>query len=141
MIEMLPSVLRVAGVGLILLAALHHPIGRHLKWSEDGARLSPVNASIFRVHMFFICLILVIMGLPCLIDPAVFLERTRAGAWLAWSFAGFWAFRLYCQWFVYERALWLGQAFETRMHWLFTFIWVSLTGLFTWCGCLQAGWL
>ena len=63
--DALTILLRVAGAGLILLAGLHLPIGRHLKWREEAARLSPVNASIFHVHTFFICFVLVMMGLPC----------------------------------------------------------------------------
>lgn len=141
MMEALPTLLRVAGLGLILLSILHVPIARHLKWREDAARLSPVNAAIFHVHALFICVVLVMMGLPCLIDPAIFLERTRAGAWFAWSFAGFWTIRLYCQWFVYEQTLWRGKRFETSTHWLFTAVWSGLIAVFTVCGLRQAGWL
>ena len=140
MIEVLTLLLRIAGAGLILLSLLHVPIGRHLKWREDVVRLTPVNASIFHVHTFFICLVLVMMGLPCLFDPRVFLAPSRAGAWLSWSFAGFWAIRLYCQWFVYKADLWLNKRLETSIHWTFSFIWAALAGLFTVCGIWQAGW-
>src|SRR4051812_11613155 len=117
--DALTVLLRVAGAGLILLAGLHVPIGRHLKWREDAARLSEVNASIFRVHAFFICFILVIMGLPCLLEPSVFLESSHAGAWLAWSFSAFWTTRLFFQWYVYPRNLWRGKRMETIVHaWL-----------------------
>src|SRR5690349_4280776 len=112
MSETLPILLRIAGAGLILLAVVHVPIGRHLKWREEGSRMSLVNASIFRVHTCFICFVLVMMGLPCLLDPAAFLQRSRAGAWLAWSFSAFWATRLYFQWFVYPWNLWSGKRFE-----------------------------
>lgn len=139
--ETLTMLLRVAGAGLILLTVLHVPIGRHLKWREEAARLSPVNASIFRVHTFFICLVLVMMGLPCLSDPAVFLERSRAGAWLAWSFSAFWAIRLFFQWFVYPRDLWRGKRMETIVHAWFTIVWLSLAVLFAICGAWQADWL
>ena len=74
MITILTFLVRIAGAGLLLLAILHVPIGRHLKWREDAARLSPVNASIFHVHTLSICVVLVIMGLPCPLDPAVFLS-------------------------------------------------------------------
>ena len=141
MIESLTLLLRVAGAGLLLLSALHIPIGRHLRWREESARLTPVNASIFRVHAFFICLVLVIMGLPCLLDPRIFIEPTRAGAWLSWSFAGFWTTRLYCQWFVYGANLWRYKRCETGFHWWFTFVWAALAGLFVTCGFWQAGWL
>jgi hypothetical protein len=141
MIALLTLLLRIAGVGLLLLAILHVPIGRHLKWREDVARLSPINASIFHVHTLFICVVLVIMGLPCLLDPAVFLERTRAGAWLAWSFAGFWTIRLYCQHFVYRADLWRGKRMETFVHCWFTIVWTALALLFAACGLWQSGWL
>ena len=141
MIEALPILLRMAGVGLITLALLHIPISRHLKWSEDVARLTPVNASIFHVHNFFICLVLILMGLPCVFDPQVFIEKSRAGAWVSWSFAAFWAARLYCQWFVYRADLWRGKRMETRVHWWFTFVWLALTTLFSLCAAVQMGWL
>lgn len=83
MTETLALLLQVAGAGLILLAVLHVPIGKRLNWQEEAARLSPVNASIFNVHTFFICLVLVMMGLPSLIDPRIFLDQSAAGAWLA----------------------------------------------------------
>ena len=138
MTDTLAILLRVAGVGLILLAVLHVPIGRRLKWREEASLLSPVNASIFRVHTFFICLVLVMMGLPCLLDPSVFLEGSRAGAWLAWSFSVFWAVRLYFQWFVYPIDLWRGKKMETIVHASFTAVWLSLALLFAVCGMSQA---
>ncbi len=141
MIAILTILLRIAGAGLLLLAILHVPIGRHLNWREDVARLSPVNASIFRVHALFICIVLVIMGLPCLLEPAIFLERTRAGAWLAWSFGAFWTIRLYCQHFVYQADLWRGKRMETIVHCGFTLVWAGLAVLFAACGLWQAGWL
>jgi hypothetical protein len=141
MIETLALLLRIAGAGLILLAVLHVPIGKQLKWQEDVARLSPVNASIFHVHTFFICLVLVMMGLPSLIEPRIFLEKSAAGAWLAWSVSAFWAIRLYFQWFIYQNDLWRGKRLETAVHWWFTFVWAGLAGLYGACGLWQAGWL
>src|SRR5437867_1983492 len=117
MIGTLSIALRIAGVGLILLALSHVPISRHLKWREDVAQLTPVNASIFHVHNFFICVVLAMMGLPCVLDPMMFLEKSRAAKWVTWSFASFWAIRLYFQWFVYGADLWRGKRMETCVHW------------------------
>jgi len=141
MIETLTILLRVAGLGLILLAGLHVPIGRRLKWREESSLLSPVNASIFRVHTFFICFVLIMMGLPCLMDPSVFLESSRAGAWLTWSFSVFWTIRLFFQWFVYPRDLWRGKKMETLAHAWCTVVWLSLAVLFAVCGAWQTAWL
>ena len=141
MTELLSLLLRIAGAGLILLAVLHIPIGQRLRWKEDCKQLTLVNECVFHVHTLFICIVLVIMGLPCLIQPSIFLRPTAAGAWLAWSFAGFWLVRLYCQWFVYQADLWRGKRMETMVHWWFTFVWIALTGVFAACGAVQAGWL
>ena len=137
MIEVLTLLLRIAGAGLLLLAILHLPIGKHLKWSEDAKKLSPMNASVFHVHTFFICLVLVMMGLPSLLEPQIFLEKSRAGSWLAWSISGFWAIRLYFQWFVYRADLWRGKRMETAIHYGFTMIWTALAVTFAACGMWQ----
>jgi hypothetical protein len=138
---LLTTLLRLAGLGLILLAIMHVYIARELRWREELVRLSPVNASIFYVHSFFICLVLVTMGLPCLLEPVTFLEPSRAGAWLTWSFAGFWMIRLFCQFFVYAPELWRGKARETRLHYGFGCVCMCLTLLFAKYGCVQSGWL
>jgi hypothetical protein len=135
--DALTVLLRVSGIGLILLAFLHVPIGRYLKWREDAARLSEANASIFRVHTFFICLTLVMMGLPCVAQPSVFLENSSAAAWMAWSFSAFWATRLFFQWFVYPASLWRGKRNETLAHFWFTIVWFVLAALFAACGLWQ----
>ncbi len=141
MIDFLPVLLRLAGAGMLLLAVLHIPIGRALRWNEDCRQLTPVNRAVFHVHTLFICVMLVMMALPCLLQPSVFLTLSPAGAWLAWSFAGFWAVRLYCQWFVYSADLRRGKRRETIVHWCFTGIWTFLTFVFAACGAVQAGWL
>ena len=141
MTELLSPALRIAGAGLILLGILHVPIGRHLRWREESARMSPVNEKIFHVHSLFIGVVLVAMGLPCLIEPSVLLEKSRAAVWGAWSLAAFWGLRLWCQWFVYRRELWHQKPFETAMHALFTVIWTCLTTLYVLCGAWQCGWL
>lgn len=141
MTDVLILLLRMAGVGLIALSLLHFPMATKLKWGEDTARMSAINASVFQVHTFFICLVLILMGLPCLIDPGVFLIPTPAGAWVTWSIAVFWAARLYCQFFVYRTDLWRGKRMETTVHLIFTCVWSALTALFTTCGAFQSGWL
>lgn len=141
MTEPLTTAVRIAGVILILLAGLHVPIGRRLKWHEEARRLSPANETIFHVHTFFICFVLVMMGLPCLLEPSVLLEKSHAGTWLAWSFAAFWATRLVVQWFVFSASLWRGKRMETAAHICFSILWVALSTLFALCGAWQAGWI
>jgi hypothetical protein len=139
MIELLEPLLRVAGAGLILLALAHIPMGVHLKWKEDAVRMSDANASIFHVHTLFICVGLVLMGLPALLAPQLFLVRTLAGAWMTSSIAVFWALRSFVQWFVYPSSLWRGKRLETALHIGFSFVWLGLTVLFAACALVQLG--
>jgi hypothetical protein len=140
MSETLTVLLRLAGAGLILLAFLHIPIGRVMKWKEEGRKLSPENEQVFHVHTFFICLTIVLMALPCLLMPSVFLEKSPASVWLAASLSAFWAIRLYFQFFVYRSDLWRGKKRETLIHWWFAFVWLSLALLFAACVAFQLGW-
>ena len=141
MIEYLTLLLRIAGIGLILLALVHVPIGRRLGWKEQGALLSAENEAVFHVHTFFICLMLVMMGLPAFLVPEVFLEKSGMARWMSWSFCAFWAIRLYFQWFVYKRHLWCGKRMETGIHYIFTGLWLGLATVFGLCGAVQNGWL
>ena len=139
MIDLLQILLRVAGAGMIVLALAHIPMGRHLGWREDAARMSPQSESIFHVHTFFVCVMLIVMGVRALFAPQIFIEPTAAAAWLSWTYAVVWALRLYVQWFVFPRELWRGKSFETAMHLMFTVIWSGLIALFVTCGLVQRG--
>jgi hypothetical protein len=141
MIPIILTCLRIAGAGLVLLALLHVEVARRLQWRAEAARMSQLNATVFHVHSLFICFVLVAMGIPCLLEPRLLLEDSRASAWGAWSLAAFWAVRLWCQWFVYRPSWWRGKPFETAMHWWFTIVWTFLTLLFGWCGAWHAGWV
>lgn len=141
MSEFLAPVLRLIGVCLILQSFAHIHLHKRLKWGEEAARMSPFNAAVFHVHTFFICLVLVMMGLPLAIDPGLLLEKSKIGAWAAWSLCVFWGCRLWCQWFTYNPAWWKGQRFEISMHWVFTGVWLALTVIFGLCGAIQAGWI
>ena len=139
--ESLITLFRFAGAGLILLAFLHIPISRRLQWREEATRMSPANAAIFHVHAFFICVILIMMAAPCLFEPQVFLERSRPGGWMAFSYSIFWGIRLYCQWWVYPSALWRHRRFETFFHIWFSVVWLALFSLFGISAAIQAGWI
>ena len=130
---------RIAGIGLILLALVHVPIGKRLEWKEQGALPTPENESIFHVHTFFICMTLLLMGLPACLAPEVYLEKSGMARWRSWSFCSFWLIRLYCQWFVYRPHLWRGKRPETGIHYLFTGLWLALAIVFGLCGAVQSG--
>lgn len=122
--------LKVAGLGLIVLAAAHFAFPRRFHWREELARLSPLNRQIFRVHVFFIVVVLVLFGtLSLLLADALLAPGPLAEAVLA-GFTLFWALRLYVQLFVYDRALWRGNRLNTMVHVLFTAFWAYLVAVY-----------
>jgi hypothetical protein len=122
--------LRIAGALQIALALLHIVISRQLNWRDELARLSLVNRQIFHVHTLFICVVLVLIGTLSLLAPDALLEPTQLTRLVLLGIAGFWALRLYCQWFVFDRTLWRGRRFETVAHLLATLLWSYLTAVY-----------
>jgi hypothetical protein len=57
--------LRIAGLLLFLLAAIHPLLPARLDWRQDLSKLTLLNRQIFIVHTLFIVLILVLFGALC----------------------------------------------------------------------------
>ena len=127
--------LKVAGVGTIVLALAHLAFPRRLEWREELARLSLLNRQIFWVHTFFVCLVLVMMGLLSVLATDLLLAPTPLARWVVGGFAVFWGARLFVQWFVYDSRLWRGNRLYTQVHVLFSAGWVYLTWVYA-----QAWW-
>jgi hypothetical protein len=122
--------LKLAGAFLLLLAGSHVFFPRRFRWPEELARLSLLNRQIFLVHNFFIVLVVAMMGgLALCFTPALLEHSTLARLVLA-GLALFWAIRLGFQFFVYDRALWRGNRFNTTVHALFSALWCYLAGTF-----------
>lgn len=131
--DSLATQLRWAGYVLMVLACVHVIFPRYFNWRKELARLSPINREMMQVHTLFIALTVFGIGLLCAVQTDD-LIGTPLGRWLSRGLAVFWGLRLYVQWFGYSRELWRGKWFETRVHVVFTLLWMWLTGLFGWAG-------
>ena len=126
----IPTHLRIAGLLLIALAAIHPFFPARFGWKEDLSKLTLLNRQIFLVHNFFIALTVALMGCLCLfLAPALLDGSTVARAVLA-GLALFWGSRLIIQHLVYDRRLWRGDRFRTLVHVAFTCLWIYLTAVF-----------
>lgn len=117
---------------MLALSALHLVFPRRFQWKQDLAKLQDINRQIFLVHCFFICLVLVLMGLLCAFYGEVFLGGGELRKIVAAGCALFWGFRLLVQHFVYDSSLWKGKPLETFVHVVFTVLWTYFTCLFLW---------
>lgn len=122
--------LRIAGALQIVLALMHLGFPRRFNWAEELARLSLLNRQMFQVHTLFVCLVLLLIGALSLLAPAALLEPSALSRLVLLGIAIFWAVRLYCQWFVYDPALWRGRTFETTVHAVCTLLWLYLTAVY-----------
>ncbi len=138
---LLTLLLRIVGVGMVGLALVHLPIGRVLGWDEDVRQLEPPNEAVFRSHLFFLCLGLVLLGIALALGAPAFVERSALGRWIAAMLLAFWTARLYRQWFGFPQSLWRGKAFETRIHLLFTGVWTGVVTVFAMLFGWQMGWI
>jgi hypothetical protein len=122
--------LRLAGVFLLGLFVLNFFVPARFKWADELPRLSLINRRIFQVHAMFIALILLLSGLLLVALPHELLTPTPLARAVLGGLAVFWGLRLWMQWFMYDRELWLGKRFETAMHFLFSGLWIFLTATF-----------
>jgi len=124
--------LRCVGVLLIGLGLSHATFGKRFNWKEEFARVCLLNRQMFYVHCFFIALTVSMMGILCLFFTDVLLEKSRLGGAVLVGLTLFWVCRWLIQFFVYDKSLWRGHAFNTRMHILFSLLWTYLTAVFGW---------
>ncbi len=122
--------LRIAGALQLALALAHLLFPRRFNWAQELARLSLLNRQIFHVHTLFVCVVLAMFGALSLLAPEALLEPSALSRLVLVGIAGFWALRLYCQWFVYDAVLWRGRRFETAMHAVCTLLWLYLTAVY-----------
>jgi hypothetical protein len=124
--------LRIAGVLLLLLAAIHPLMPKELGWKEDLAKLTLVNRQVFLVHVGFIVLMLILMGALALFYAGELAAPGRLARAILGGLAVFWGLRLLTQQLVYDRSLWRGNPRYTAVHIAFTLLWTYLTAVFAW---------
>jgi hypothetical protein len=115
--------LEIAGWLLLALSAAHLCFWRYFQWGRELAAVSLLTRQVFGVHTFFIGLILAMFGWLSAIETQSLLAGNALSRTVLRGMLLFWACRLACQLFVYDRSLWRGRRLETSMHVLFTVLW------------------
>jgi hypothetical protein len=123
--------LRLCGVLLIALALFHAALPKRFGWREEMMAVSLLSRQIFYVHTFFIALTVGLMGVLSFFYADELLRPAPVTRTVLGGLAIFWACRLAFQFFVYDATLWRTKKFETRMHWLFSVLWIYLTLVFS----------
>jgi hypothetical protein len=122
--------LRLAGALMAGLALLNVFVPRRFNWRTELARVSLLNRQIFEVHAIFLVLTLTLFAALLLTSADALLERTRLARAILLGLTLFWLLRMLMQWCYYSPAIWRGHRFHTRMHLLFSGLWIYFTGVF-----------
>lgn len=122
--------LRIVGIVMIGLVALNLYVPYRFHWREEMSRLSLVNRQIFMAHNVFLVLTLALFGLLLLSLGDTLLERTRLSRAVLTGLTAFWGLRMLTQWWFYSPKIWRGHRVNTRMHYLFSALWVYVTAVF-----------
>ena len=121
--------LKIIDVLLIILALIHIGLPKYFDWKNNLVNLSPFNKQVFKVHTFFIALVVFLMGVLCL-SSADLLIKTELGRRISLGLGIFWSTRMFFQFFVYSKDLWRGKTFETIIHILFSCLWTYFSIVF-----------
>jgi hypothetical protein len=120
---------KIIGSFLIILAVLHLSFPRYFNWKKELRSLSIMNRQMMYVHSLFIAFIIFLMGLLCLTSSDE-LMSTTLGKRISLGFGIFWTVRLLVQFFGYSSKIWVGKAFETTVHVVFSLCWAYLSSIF-----------
>ncbi len=118
---------RLMGLTQVALALIHLGFERRFEWKRDLAGISLLNRQLMYVHTFFVAFAVFLMGCLNLFAPDALLTPSRLSVWVSVGLTVFWAARLYTQFLVFDRRLWLGRGFETVAHVVFGFAWLWYT--------------
>ncbi|HEV8507469.1 MAG TPA: hypothetical protein VGQ53_18785 [Chitinophagaceae bacterium] len=121
--------LKIIGVLLILLSAIHLFFPGYFNWKEELKPLSLINRQMMQIHAFFIALVVFGIGVLCLFFSRD-LVHSRFGKNICLGLAIFWVIRLFFQLFIYSPKLWRGKRKETIIHIFFTCLWTYLSMVF-----------
>src|SRR5882724_6232488 len=100
--------LKIIGFIFVSLALLHVFFPRYFNWKEDLQPLSLINRQMMYIHMFFIAVSVLLVGLLCL-TASNELTHTRLGARISLGLFIFCGLRLLLQFFGYPPRLWKGK--------------------------------
>ena len=116
--------LQAIGLSQIVLALIHLGFERRFAWKEDLKTISRLNQQLMYVHTFFVAFVIFLNGCLSLFAFKALLEPSGLGIAISLGLTIFWALRLFFQFFVFDRSLWIGRGFETVIHLVFGVVWL-----------------
>ena len=101
--EILSDLVRIAGIGQLVLVVFSLAIPRMLGWKEETAKLRPLTRQVFWTYATYIWAINLFFGLISTLAPAWLLNRSELAGAVASFIALYWLGRLVIQFVVFDR--------------------------------------
>lgn len=98
----LEILVRLAGVGHLVMVAANFVIPRKLRFREDLSATSKITRQVFFVHHLYIVLTIAAFGLLCLVFPSDLAGGSPLGGAVCGFMAFFWLLRLPIQFLYYD---------------------------------------
>lgn len=102
-IEQLPLLVFVAGVGQLMLIVASLAIPRVLRWREETAKLRPLTRQVFWTYAIYIWCTNLAFGLVSL-RPEWLLDQSSLAGCVTGFMTAYWAGRLLIQFFYFDRS-------------------------------------
>ncbi len=132
--------LRILGLTQVVLALMHVDFSRRFAWRKELPALSLINRQLMSVHTFFVAYAVFLNGCLCFFAAPALLERSTLGIAVTAGLTLFWLTRLYFQFFVFDRQLWVGRGFESVAHVVAGLVWLWYSSSFGLVFLIQIGW-
>jgi len=122
--------LRLVGAALVAVGLGHVALPKALGWPADLAAASLMTRQVGYVHTLFVGLTCGFIGL-LLLTSASDLIGSGLGHRIAGGCAVFFGVRWWCEFFVYDSALWRGDRWRTAGHVAFGLLWTWIVVVLT----------
>ena len=121
--EILESLLMLAAIGQLIVAALNLRLVKILGWEPVISALPDLVREVVVVHKWFVSITLVIFAtLMIRFASELAGEGNEIARWLAGCIAIFWGIRTVMQWAYCGASHWKGKSRETLVHWILTIV-------------------
>ncbi|MFC8448968.1 hypothetical protein [Kitasatospora sp. NPDC057223] len=122
--------LRLAGLALVAMGAVHLVLPWLIGWPADLAGTSLLTRQVAGAHLFFIGLTCALLGLlPLFLAPEL-LAGGRLGTALLAGQTLFWGTRWLFEFAVFSPKLWRGDRLRTAAHIGLSVLWTWVTAVF-----------
>jgi hypothetical protein len=133
------TLLILAGIGQLLLAAGSLAIPRVLRWKEDTAKLVPLTRQVFWTYAAYIWVTNICFGLISTFGAELLLDSSMLARLVCTFMAAYWAGRVGVQFFYFDRTCAPSGPLFVYAEVALILLFVYLTAIYAWVALATGG--